>query len=866
LNADEHWARSQELFHELIALAPPARAGRLAALAAADRRMAEELEALLAADETEDPVVEQVGPAVEALFDSPDLEEGATFGPYRITGWIGRGGMGQVYRATRDDTGQDLAIKVLDRMFDIAAADRERFTREQRTLARLNHSGIAHLHDADTFADGTPWFAMEHVAGGAPITDYCRREDLDVSQRLQLFAEVCQAVRHAHRHAVIHRDLKPSNILVRADGVIKLVDFGIAVHLTDVDSPSDAAVGRTLTPSSAAPEQLTGQSIGLYSDVYALGNVLFELLTDAKPFPLDGRSDGDISRIVVEQQPPTPSSVEPGVRHRLGRTAWRELDAICLRLLRKAPEERPTIDALVADLEALERDRPVLAYSSASWYRLRKFVGRHTGAVAGAGVAVALVTALAATAAYRLARERQATLDEAARTARLQQFMLGLFTGEQPEAGPARTLTVPMLLDRGVLTAEALKSDPDVRAELWQTIGIIFGQLGDLGRAEALLTRSLDDRQRRLPSRDPRVVEGLVMLSLLRTDQAQLAEAERLARDAVARLADTLPHGHPLAIKAQVALGKALIARSAYAEAIAVLAPVVQARPALAESPEWAAALTELANAHQYAGNLADADRLNRRALEVDRRVHGNFHPTVADDLINLGAASHTRGEHAVAERLKREALVILEGWYGPDHPETGSAALLLAQALSPLDRLDEAAALLDKARRAFERAYAGPHRRIGLVHNDIGALALRRGRHDEAIASFRRALEVYRTVYPDGRSQYISVALANLGTAYLEKGQVTEAERLLREAVALSTTVLTRTHSSTAIAELKLGRALLRQKRFGEAVPFLESGRATLAANTPSASWLPRSADDLAAAYDALGRSADADRLRAPR
>ena len=865
--SEEHWNQSQELFHELIDLTPDARRARLDEIAGTDLPLAEELEQLLLAAAAERPIIEQISTAVDALLNGPDLDDETVFGPYRIKALIGRGGMGTVYRAVRDDTGQDVAIKVLNLAWT-PQLDRDRFTREQRTLARLNHAFIAHLYDADTFDDGTPWFAMEYVRSGLPITEYCRDRNLDIADRLQLFRDVCQAVRHAHRQAIIHRDLKPSNILVSDEGVIKLVDFGIAMHLEEPGAAADQPqlFARSLTPASAAPEQLTGDPVGLYTDIYALGNVLFELLTGARPFDLNDRSLGEIRTIVVEQAPPKPSSVCATAGHVLGRAAWRELDAMCLTLLQKEPLRRyPSVETLITDLDHFTKREPLLAHPNSWWYRGSKFVKRHASAVAAAAATAVLIAALTISYTIRLAKEHEATLAQAARTDRLQQFMLGLFSGEEPEAGPARDLTVRKLLERGVLTAESLGQEPDIRAELKQTLGSIFEQLGDLERAETLMSRSLEDKASRLSPKDPRVIEGLVMLSLLRTNQTKLDEAERLAKDALARINGTLPPSHPLSLRASLALGKVLTARGKYTEAIATLDDTVRRYDRAQESADGRLALTELANAHQYAGHLEEADRLNARALEVDRRVHGGVHPDVAEDLLNLAAAASTRGQYAAAEKMDREALAIFEQWYGPDHPETGSAAMILGQQIMLQGRLDEAAPLLYRARDVFMRTYPGAHRRIGLIHNEIGILATRRERYDEAIESLTEALKVYRQVYPDGKSQYVSVGLGNLGTAYLEKKQYLEAERLLREAVTLSTELLSKGHSNTAIAQLKLGRVLVRQQRYAEALPFLEEGYATLSGiAAPSVSWLQRSREDLATAYERLGRTDDAGRFRA--
>jgi serine/threonine-protein kinase len=457
-------------------------------------------------------------------------------------------------------------------------------------------------------------------------------------------------------------------------------------------------------------------------------------------------------------------------------------------------------------------------------------------------------------------------LEQTARTERLQEFMLGLFTGAEPEAGPARELTVRRLLERGVLTATMLDQDPDIQADLIHTLGSIYSQLGDFAKAEELLTRSLDDKKRRLPENDPDVLEGQISLALLRVEQLKLDEAERLARETLTTLEQSHPEAHPLRLRVNLALGKALTARGDYLRAIAQLEPVVQRfDPRAAGSVEEATVLTELANAHQYAGHLDHADRLNRQALELDRRVHGGRHPAVADDLINLAAIENSRGRYREAEPMLREAVEIYRGWYGPDHPETGSAVRILSQAIAGQGRLEEATTLLEEARDIFLRVYPGPHRRLGLVLNDLGVLATRQARYDDAIDAFSKSLTIYRAVYVDGKSQYISVALANLGSVYMEKADYGPAERLLREAVALSREVLSSDHMNTAIAAVKLGHTLTKQGRYEEAVPLLEQGRATMVKQRadPSSSWMKRSSEDLVTALERTGRAKDAERLR---
>jgi serine/threonine protein kinase len=250
--------------------------------------------------------VTQVAHAVLDERDAPALPA-IRFGPYRILEMLGEGGMGVVYLAEREDLGNKVAIKVLRDAW-LSPARRERFTSEQRTLAQLNHPSIARLYDADTLDDGTPWFVMEYVEG-VPLYQYCRQHECSIAQCLTLLRAVCQAVQYAHQNAVIHRDLKPSNILVKADGTVCLLDFGIAKQLESLDRPTEQTrTGlRLMTPAYASPEQIRGDWVGIQTDVYSLGAVLYELLTGGLPHDLSMATPPAAERILLEHEPERPS-------------------------------------------------------------------------------------------------------------------------------------------------------------------------------------------------------------------------------------------------------------------------------------------------------------------------------------------------------------------------------------------------------------------------------------------------------------------------------------------------------------------------------------------------------------------------------
>ena len=304
----------QNLFHQAVDLPHNERRDFLASACNGDASLSEEVLGLIEEDEHGSSLLDGgvAGLAREVLGDGvpASIAKGA-FGPYTIRKLLGEGGMGVVYLAERADLGTQVAIKILRDAW-LSPARRGRFASEQRTLAQLNHPSIARLYDANTLPDGTPWFAMEYVEG-VPLTQYSEDHHCSIGERLLLFRAVCEAVKFAHSQTIIHRDLKPSNILVKANGNVRLLDFGIARQLDELGreaNPNQTMTGlRLMTPAYASPEQILGQGIGVQTDVYALGVILYELLTGRLPFDLRNLTPAEAASAITGQEPARPSAI-----------------------------------------------------------------------------------------------------------------------------------------------------------------------------------------------------------------------------------------------------------------------------------------------------------------------------------------------------------------------------------------------------------------------------------------------------------------------------------------------------------------------------------------------------------------------------
>jgi serine/threonine-protein kinase len=607
-----------------------------------------------------------------------------------------------------------------------------------------------------------------------------------------------------------------------------------------------------MTPAYAAPEQIRGDRIGIYTDVYSLGVVLYELLAGKLPFELSDRTPGEAERMILEKEPEKPSFIA-------------DLDVLCLTAMHKDPERRySSVEALIRDIDHYLRNEPLEAQRDTLRYRVRKFIGRNQPAVAAAAVVLTLVVGLVAFFTVRLAIARDRALDEAARTQRIQHFMLNLFEGGEKETGPADNLRVITLLDRGVQEAQDLNSEPSVQAELYQTLGSIYQKLGKLDRADSLLNSGLERHISLFGKDSVEAGDSLVALGLLRIDQEKLPEAEGLIREGLA-VAKHAPRSDASLAKATTALGRVLEERGSYDQAVPVLEEAVKlSSKQSAVNPELADSLNELASVHFYAGRYTVADSLFRRVLQMHRQLHGDRHPLVADALINIGAVQQDLGYYSEAEKFERQALEINRSYYGGNHPQMAHNLTVLGRTLIYEKRFDEAVAALEKALPIEERAYGPVSRQVASALNELGNAAMNRHQYDDAEPYFRRMVDIYRAVY-NNHHYLIGIALSNLAGVYVGRKEYARAEQFYGDAIHAFAETLPANHLNMGIAEIKLGRALVLQSRFSEAEGHIVTGYAILSKQaSPSSVHLQNARQDLVSVYDALKQPDKAQKFRA--
>ncbi|RKZ12524.1 hypothetical protein DRQ50_11830 [bacterium] len=768
----DQWRRISAVLDRIMELPLTEREVQLAEVCGDDPQLIREVREFLAAAERSEGYMEQsAGEAAAGLIAEaarswqPESRLGQKLGPYELTGILGEGGMGVVYAARRSD-GQYEAEVAIKLMLSISADHplRDRFLAERQILARLDHPGVARLFDGGLDDDGHPYIVMEKVEGKTLLA-HC--EDAELDQRLDLFGEVCAVVDAAHRRLVLHCDLKPSNILVTAEGDLKLLDFGLARWLDPEAGGQRADTAARLkmyTPGYASPEQLRGEALSTASDVYALGVLLRDLVTG--PHPRAGQSLGDLDNIIA-------------------------------RATADIAEERyGTAHELAEDLRRYRERLPVEATPSTPWYRLRCLVNRNRGATAVLMVIFALVTTGVAATVWQAriaAAERDVAQQEAARSAAVTEFLVGLFETSDPATNKGADISAREVLDRGVAEIAALADQPDLQAQLRYVMAEVFYKLGEYEQAVELYAACLETRvalhgATSYEATDTRLALGVALLEAGNHDRA--AEELQDCLDTRRLMAATEPSFLAMPIRA---LARLRTDQRDYVAAVALFEE--------AEALDPAAASVEMADLG---------------------RNHNNF-----------AVALNGIGRHAAADT----AFALAEKAYGlaldPDHPHYGALYSNWGLAVGVLgdDVRSE-----ELHRRALDLRRKLKHNRvdIGVSLINLGNLLVKMNRAGEAVPLLEEAIAIQREAFGTNHV-YVGAAIINLGLARLNMGEPALAENHFREGHRIFIEVFGADNPAVAIALTRRAQAARAAGDLDRALDLLDKSVATHRPRLPS-------------------------------
>lgn len=894
----EQYQRVKELFTQALNRPADERTAWLASEAADDADVLREVREMLAEESNPNSAARQLDAgAVSMLDDSTAMPE--RISKYRIVGLKGHGGMGIVYEAEQDSPKRRVALKVI-RTPMVSPQLLARFKREAEVLGKLQHVGIAHIYEAAISHDESgeqPFLAMELIQGER-ITAYAKAHHLSTRQRLELVARVCDAVQHAHQRGIIHRDLKPANILVVepessltgslksasriADtvGQPKVLDFGVA-RLVEGDAnvaTLQTEVGQLIgTLAYMSPEQVAGDSSSLDTrcDIYALGVLLFELLSGQLPHDLQNCSIAQAARIIQEEEPTRLSEAGAQLRG--------DLETIVAKALEKDREHRyQSAGEMAADLRRFLADEPIVARPASAIYQFRKFARRNKGLVTGLGVAMVVLmlgitgTVIGLLSALKANRELADTnrkleesntdlknvsqfqsdqlteIDAAGMALQLRSDLLSgipqeerstfeSLVGDVNFVDYARSTLDHNFFTRAVKSVESQFEDqPLLQATLLQDLATTMRELGLLDSAVSPQERSLAIRREKLGDEHYDSLASWGELGNLQLSRGEFEEAESHFRKILEGYGKTL--GESARETSSAAVNLALVVqqlgRNDEAEELARTASDGLSKAYGPNDVDTLHAMATLASIVNYQGRYEEAEKLSRETLKRRREVMGDDNTLSAASMITLATTLGNQGAYEEALKLTREAFEVRSKLLGARHPQTLATQMEIGAHLTSLAKLEEAEPILRDALEKRRQVLGNSH--YGTL-NSVDALASvleERGQFTEAEALFRESLDGRRRTLGDDHPATLR-ALGNLGFILSRQGKATEAEPLYRETLAGLRRVYGNDHPHTLTSVGNLASLLSGLGKDEEAEPLyyesLEGRRRLLGEDHPS-------------------------------
>ena len=818
----DRWRVLSPYLDQALDIEPDERAGWFASIALQDPALAADLRSILAEQE----VVQESHFLERPVLDPHEALEqslvGQVVGSYRLVSFIGQGGTGSVWLAERCDGRFEgrAAVKLLNISL-IGRAGEERFRREGTFLASLRHPRIAHLIDAGVSPAGQPYLVLEHV-NGQSIDRYCNEHGRGIEARISLFLEVLDAVAQAHTSLIVHRDIKPDNVLVSVDGEVKLLDFGIAKLLEPAEwgtAVEDSGVllrgASGLTPEFAAPEQLVGGAVTTATDVYALGVLLYLLLSGQHPAGDAVQSPDTLVRAIVGEEPRRVSQavvcqrgpIEALADHakqcgttpgRLRRMLRGDLDAIVAKALKKDASKRyASVSALADDLRRYLRHEPISARPDTLQYRTARFVQRHVGGVAISAAVLALVSGLTVVHTTRLATERDRAQREAERAAKVSEALTRLLETADPIANRATRdgLTVRGMLDAGSeqLRLE-LTGQPEAQAEIFTVMGRIYRRHGVFLKAQQFLEQALVSGRKVFGPEHVRVAQTLNDLGVLQTETGDYGAAERNLAEALEIRRKLLGPEHADVAITLVELGRVYQDRGFNQRAEPLLRESLAIRRKVLGDGhrETAVSLNAVASVLRLNGDLEGAESFQQRSLELNRETRGENHPNTGTSFHDLGLIAVAKGDYASAEWLFRQGLERQRKSLGDRHPIVAISLNGLSRALVAQGRYDEAAAALQEALEIARPALASNHQLVAIYTINLASIHLARKEPAAAEPLLREGLRIRvlapglvpsrrRTLPEDDWS--VAATKSLLGASLVAQGRYAEAETVLLDA-----------------------------------------------------------------------------------
>ncbi len=803
------WQSVKEIFNQALELPADKRHAYVIAKSEGDIELQESVLGMLKAEEEnrEDThsVTHLISSNAQTLLDNRfELKPGDKIDAYVIDGVIGEGGMGSVYLASRADKTfeQQVAIKLVHSR-NVTRESIERFRLERQILASFSHPNIASLIGGGETEDQMPYIVLEYVKG-INIIDYCKQQKLGLKERLALFRKVLSAISYAHQNLVVHRDIKPSNVLINEHGGVKLLDFGIAKLLDTEKNQSDLELTREemriLTPGSASPEQVLGGTITTRSDIYGLGTLLYQMLTEQPVFETQGVTQRQVEDLILTANPAKPSKVcaESEFRYLRQRSNGikGDLDTIVLTALQKDPDRRyDTSQLFEQDIERYLTHYPILAKPDSLAYVFGKFI-RRNAIITSVGsvfvVALMIFSIVLSQQSNVIQMERDKALSEAIVSKQVSDFMVEMFEAADPNSVNGDKLTANELVVAAADRLKKLEMAPAIRARLTLTLGSVYRSIGDLADAKALLDEASQFYVSNAEASDKDLGEVNIQFGHYYYAMGDYLACEKYFRSALmhfsaameATSSNTDRNLKSSLYESRYGIAVSLGEQGKNLEALALFEKQQNIFETDDSVDHHSLADFYLAYGHtlRSLSRFEDSATMLEKGVEFARKNFGNNHLFTGYALNQLASTYHSIGKFSQALPLAYEGLEIRKKQHKDNNPEIAASLGIVSRLHAALGDLPKAIEAKESAMQVLADSVGKEHTYYGGSMSSLASLYFDHGKLDVANEYFQSAEGILSKALPPGHI-YLSLPLIGQGRVALERQNYSDAVAFLEQA-----------------------------------------------------------------------------------
>jgi len=827
------YKRMHELFHEALSLPESERKTFLELKCEGDSELFKNVLALLESDsEVESLLDNQISEIAYQMFEGSHYHP-ETIGSYRIIKVLGKGGMGVVYLAKHRHIDRFVALKLL-RDAQLSEARKQRFEIEKQILAQLDHPNIARLIDADVLPDGTPYFIMEYVDGSTIVDFFQNNEKFKISTCLKLLLLICNAISFAHSKSIIHRDLKPSNIFVNNKGNIKLLDFGIAKQ-ADLLKSSDfnTETGyHLMTPAYAAPEQVINGSSSVQTDVFSLGVVLFQILTDKLPLDNKRMSAGQFLKNVQNLNSYKEADTINRARDRfiLDVGSIEDLKLLCSNAMHGDPERRySNIEVFMADIKHFLNNEPLESRADTAVYKIKKFIHKNKKVAVTTFVFLCIIIGSLTYYSFQVTKQKKLAEQESLKANQIINYLIDLFDEIDPYEAEYDIDGIEVMLQKGINQADALKNQPAIQADLYDVFGRVYTSLSKYDKAEVYLRRAYKIRDS-LFFESVDLSETMTNMGILHLRRGEFDSAEGYLRNSMQILNKFSINTKPQLATTMENLGVALTNQGNYQEGEESLREALKLKNSLYSKPHKmiTSGLNNLAVNLMYQGKYEESEKYFRESIDQGKKVYGENHLNIATDLSNLGVILDIIGDHSGADSALTEAIEIKRENLGNYHYETSFSLMQLGGILQRAGNLQRAEKILLDALGINKEILPPEHRNNGVINVYLGGVYQEQQNYDKAEKFYKEAFKIL-TGSLGKEHEFTATTQCRLANMYHQSGKFLESKKLFSHCIAILEEIHGSEHDVVASFKTMSGDLFTSLGEYQSAEPLLVSGYNTI-------------------------------------